>query len=168
MNEALMRAIFDQDMSTFDSLLRAGVDLSAITAVEGWNLLHRALVSVTIHPRHEFIKKLIAAGVDVNGRDRYGNTPLHYAARMKDPGLIAMLLDAGATIDPVNLDGLTPLRLMLSSKPANIAAIELFLSRGANVDEKIPGGASVREYAKLIFHGPDEAVARLFNKYGRR
>ena len=166
MNEALMRAIFDGDVSTFDSLVREGIDAKSVTALDHWNLLHRALVSLSIRPHNEIIRKLIALGVDVNGRDRFGNTPLHYAARIKDPGLIATLLDSGAAIDPVNRDGLTPLRLMLTSKPTNLQAIELFLARGANVAEKAPGGVSTTEYAKTISHGKDQGIIELFTKYG--
>ena len=163
-----MRAIFDGNIEKFDALVREGrVDAHAITAVDHWNLLHRALVSVTNPPKPEIIQRLIGLGVDVNARDRYGNTPLHYAAREKVPEVIKLLLDAGAEIDPVNRDGLTPLRLMLSSKPVNLKAVGLFLARGADVDQKVEGGATVKEYARVISHGDNAGIIELFNKYSK-
>jgi uncharacterized protein len=165
MDQEIMQAIFKGDTGKLDLLVREGFDVSAVTAPDKWNLLHRALVSVSLKPQPEIIRKLIEYGVDVNARDRYGNTPLHYAARLKNPELIEMLVNAGAEIDPVNHDGLTPLRLMLSSKPTNLEAIELFLKCGANVDQKVEGGITVKEYAGIISHGEDRAILDLFNRY---
>ena len=163
-----MRAIFNGDVRAFDALVRQGADLKAVTEPDQWNLLHRALVAVSVPPPAEMIKRLIERGVNVNARDRYGNAPLHYAARLKRPELIEMLLDAGAEIDPANKDGLTPLRLMLVSKPTSLKAIELLLSRGANMNHKVEGGSTVREYAKTISHGDDRSIIELFDKHAGR
>jgi ankyrin repeat protein len=165
MYQEIMQAIFKGDIAKFDSLVQHGIDFNVVTESDKWNLLHRSLVSVSIPPTPAIIRKLIDYGVDVNARDRYGNTPLHYAARLKSTELIEMLLDAGAEIDPVNKDGLTPLRLMLLSKPVNLAAVELFLSRGANVNQRVEGGISVKEYAKIISHGDTAGLIALFDKY---
>lgn len=168
MNEDIMRAIFKGDIEKFDTLLEQGIDASVVTENEHWNLLHRSLVSVSLTPKPEIISKLINSGVDVNTRDCYGNTPLHYAARLKNLELMEILLNAGAEIDPVNKDGLTPLRLMLLTKPANLKAIELLLSRGANMDQSVEGGITVREYAKIISHGDNRGIIELFDQYSNR
>src|SRR6266581_2806265 len=147
MYQEIMRAILKGDIEKFDALVQQEADINAVTENDKWNLLHRALMSVSVPPVPEMIKRLIERGVSVNARDCYGNAPLHYAARLKKPELIEMLLDAGAEIDPVNKDGLTPLRLMLLSKPINLKAIEVFLSRGANMYQKVEGGITVKEYA---------------------
>ncbi len=167
MTKQLLQAIFSGDVKTFDELAQPA-DLNAVTDTERWNLLHRALVSVSHAPAPAMIKRLIERGVDVNARDYYGNTPLHYAARLKRLEPIDMLLAAGATIDPVNTDGLTPLRLMLMSKPTNLHAIELLLSRGADMNHKVEGGRTVREYANVISHGTDRSIIDLFDKYSDR
>jgi ankyrin repeat protein len=167
MSEEIMQAIFKGDIEKLEYLVQQEVDVHAVTEFDRWNLLHRALLTVTNPPSAGIIEKLIGYGVDVNARDRYGNTPLHYAARLKNPELIEMLLDAGAEIDPVNKDGLTPLRLMLSTKPANLSALELFLARGADVNQKIEGGRTVKDYARIISHGDNAGIIELFDKYSK-
>jgi ankyrin repeat protein len=163
----IMQAIFGGDVAKLDLLVRQGFDVSKVTVPDKWNLLHRALVSLSPKPQPAIVQKLIEYGVDVNAHDRYGNTPLHYAARLKDPELIELLLDAGAEIDAVNQDGITPLRLTLTSRPANLQATELLLKRGANVHQKPPDGISTIEYAKTTSHGEDRAIFDLFKKYSK-
>ena len=165
MYEAIVRAALKGDILKFESLLQ-GVDPAAVTADDHWNLLHRLLVSLTQEPPPEAVQKLIDIGVDVNAADRYGNTPLHYAARRNAVGLMGMLLDAGAAIDPVNEKGATPLRMMLAKKPHDAAAIELLLSRGADIDQSAPGGDSTKEYARKILQKQEPQLFALFEKYG--
>jgi uncharacterized protein len=115
------------------------------------------------------IEHLIRRGVGMNDRDGYGNTPLHYAARWKDPELLEMLLAAGAQVDPVNKDGLTPLRLMLSKMPFELDAVEVLLAHGADVEEQaVPGGISVLDYARTIAHGEDRKLVDLMQRYRKR
>lgn len=168
MYEAIVRSIMKGDIEKFNALVQQESDLNVVTENDSWNLLHRALMSDSAPPKPEVIKTLIDRGVNINARDRYGNVPLHYAARLKKPELIKMLLDVGAEIDPVNKDALTPLRLMLTSNPPNLEAIELFLSRGANMDQKVEGGKTVKEYAEIISHGDTQGIIDLFNKYSNR
>jgi ankyrin repeat protein len=51
---------------------------------------------------------LIAAGADVNATDKFGKTPLHYAADEGYPLIVAALLEAGAQPDRMDKDGKTP------------------------------------------------------------
>ena len=168
MLEEVMRAIFNGDTEKFDEIVRKGVDVKVVTDNEKWNLLHRALISVSIPPIPKMIKHLIDLGIDVNAKDCYGNTPLHYAARLKNIELIGMLLSAGAEIDPVNKDGLTPLRLMLLKKPHNLEAIEFFLSHGADINQRVKGGIAIKEYIKIISSGENHAIVELFDKYEKK
>lgn len=165
MSREFMRAIFKGDEDKFNSLLE-DIDIDEITESEKWNYLHRALISVTMAPPSHMIKKLIDLGVDVNHQDCYGNTPLHYAARIKDKEIIELILNAGAEIDHVNIDGITPLRHMLLSKPTDLPAVELLLARGANqYHSSTPEGCTVREYAAGISHGEDADLISVFDKY---
>lgn len=164
MYKGIVQSILRGDIGKLDALVAQGFDVHAVSEGDQWNLLHHALVSVSIAPVPEMIRRLIDHGVDVNARDRYGNTPLHYAARWKKPELIEMLLNAGAEVDPVNRDGLTPLRLMLTSKPYNLDAVATFLAHGANPEQRAAGGISVRDYARIIGHD-DHALIELFDRY---
>ena len=47
----------------------------------------------------------------INIGDRYDNTPLHAAAMKGFSGIVRMLLEYGAKLDPVNDEDLTPLHL---------------------------------------------------------
>lgn len=165
----IMIAIFGGDTDKFDELVRQhGVDINMVTEPDKWNFLHRALVSVIKSPDPRMIRHLIARGIPVNAKDRYGNTPLHYAARSKNVEAIRALLDAGADVDAVNDDGITPLREVLLRKPTILEAVDLLLSRGADMHQSREGGVSVKEYVKAIAHGDDRKLLDLFERYERR
>lgn len=51
----------------------------------------------------------------VNQRDKYGNTPLHFAAARQKYYKIPLLLDHGADADATNKSGVTPLHLVCRS-----------------------------------------------------
>jgi ankyrin repeat protein len=53
-------------------------------------------------------KYLILRGIDVNGQDWHGWTPLHYAACQDDEKFVKLLLDSGARTDIKARDGRTP------------------------------------------------------------
>jgi len=56
---------------------------------------------------------LLDAGVDVNDANEAGDTALHAAAATGNTSLIQLLADRGATLDPTNKAGQTPLALTL-------------------------------------------------------
>jgi uncharacterized protein len=165
LSREIMRAIFAGDIERFDALVAKGFDVHGVTLPDHWNLLHRGLVSLNTPPSAAMIDHLIELGVGVNVADRYGNTPLHYAAELKDPALLESLLRAGALVDPLNHDGLTPLRLMLRSKPFKLDAVETLLAHGANVEQRAEGGTSLLDYARTIAHGDDRALVDLLERY---
>jgi hypothetical protein len=160
----ILLAIHAGDISRFDSFLASGLDVNTKTVREKWNFLHRALVSVRQKPIPSMIEFLVKRGVDVNARDFHMWTPLHFAARIKNVDAMRILLDGGAEIDPVNDEGVTPLRMTILTMPINRAATELLLSRGANAEHK-GKGASVRDFAKLIAHGENAGLIEVFNRF---
>jgi ankyrin repeat protein len=159
------RAIFKGDTNAFDLLVLSDSEVNSVTEKEHWNYLHQALVSVSLAPVPSMVRHLVARGVNVNSKDFWGNAPLHYAARIKNAEIIGILLDAGSEIDPINLEGITPLRQTLLQKPFNLKATELLLNRGANMNQKPNGGCSTKEFAHKISHGADAAIYELFEKY---
>jgi ankyrin repeat protein len=169
MYEEMLHAVLHADAARLDALVAQDRDaLFIVTQDDHWNLLHRALLSTSHPPAAEIVRMLVGYGLEVNARDGYGNTPLHYAARWKSVELIGILLDAGAEIDAANKDGLTPLRLMLRTKPFKLDAVELFLSRGADPNERSTGGRSVMEYARIISHDDTAGLIAVFEKYAKR
>jgi ankyrin repeat protein len=165
MHHEIMMAIFSGEQDKFDALVeQQSVDVTAVTEPDQWTFLHRALVSVTGTTSAAMIRHLISRGVPVNATDRYGNTPLHYAARTDHVEAMQALLDAGAEVDPVNEEGITPLRQLFLKQPFNVDAIDLLLSRGANMHQSSKEGVSVKEYARIVAHD-DQRLLDLFEKY---
>lgn len=74
----------------------------------GVTVLHRAL-HVYSAQRLEMVRRLIAAGADVNAATRDGATPLHWAGRFQFDDAVPLLLKAGARVDARDENGATPL-----------------------------------------------------------
>ena len=145
-------AVMDADQAALESLIRSGLQPAASTPKEKWNLLHMALMTPWTSPQPRMIAWLIDWGVDVNAVDMYGNVPLHYAARQNTAEaseIMKLLLQAGAAVDILNKDTVSPLRQSLAGVPGNLAGIRALLERGADMNQKIPGGRSVREVVEL-------------------
>ena len=65
----------------------------------------------------EALNLLLAAGADPNAKAADGSTPLHQAVQEQQVPIIRALAAAGAKLDAVNKDNLTP--LLLAEKPRN-------------------------------------------------
>lgn len=81
------------------------------------------------HGRAEAVLTLLANGADPSLVDGEGNSPLHGAVLSAEPGVAAMLLDAGAPINVLNAAGDSP--LSLACHAANWPLVEFLLERGA-------------------------------------
>lgn len=89
-------------------------------------VLHRAL-HVYSAQQLEMVRRLIAAGSDVNAVTREGETPLHWACRFTVGAAVPLLLKAGARIDVRDGDGATPLFF------ANAESARVLIAAGADV-----------------------------------
>ena len=68
------------------------------------------------------LQALIEAGANCNATDKYGCTPLHYAAENDDAQCIAALVAAGADISIKDNEGHTPFHLAVIN--LNISAAQ--------------------------------------------
>lgn len=161
MQRQALRAIVAGDIDRLNQLIADGLDILEVTEQEKWNFLHLALVSIVKSPAYEGVEKLLQLGVDVNAIDTYGNSPLHYAARLKNAPLVGLLLDWNAEVDPVNLDGVSPIREALR-KPYDHETLKVLLEAGANIDKPNDKGSSVRGLAESTVDDP--SILRLFQK----
>lgn len=164
MSREILRAILKDDREKFDILIIQNAGINEVTEQEKWNYLHRALMLPTMQPSVEMIQHLIDCGINVDAIDVYGNSPLHYACRLKNSKIIKVLLGANIEKNTVNKDGVSPLREALLTKPFDYESIKLLLESGADVYQKIDGGASVKEFAFIVLY-EDKELLDLFGKY---
>ncbi|WP_416381909.1 ankyrin repeat domain-containing protein [Marinobacter sp. CA1] len=108
----------------------------------------------------EMIQSLLSWGVDADGVDIYGNTPLHYAVRATNVNAIEVLIGAGAGVNRANEEGVTPLREALSIQPSSVEIVKLLLDAGARLDQEGAGGITDREFANSIL-GEQHNIRRL-------
>ena len=74
------------------------------------------------------VKTLIKEGTDVNARDGFGCTPLHWAALAKSPEVADFLIVKGADLNAEDSRNLTPLMAACA-----LPVVELLISKGADI-----------------------------------
>lgn len=124
-----MLAAVHVDLRLLRALIAAGVDLNQVHA--GLTPL-LAATRDSWHGRAEAVMTLLANGADPRVVDAEGNTPLHHAARSTDPGVAALLLDAGAALDAINAEGFNPLGIACAA--GNWRLARFLLERGARAE----------------------------------
>jgi ankyrin repeat protein len=78
------------------------------------------------------VRKLLAAGADVNATQVDGTTALHWAAYQEDAETVALLVRAGANVNAVNRYGAPALAQACAN--GNAAVIKLLLDAGADAN----------------------------------
>jgi uncharacterized protein len=101
----------------------------------------------------EALKLLLAAGANPNVKAADGSTPLHQAVQEEHVGMIRALVAAGAKLDAVNKDNLTPLLLAEAPKkpnPADMGDLDVYKPKRNSKEEIV---AALRE---LMHLGPND------------
>ena len=84
---------------------------------------------------------LVQAGADVNAKDPYGVSPLHYAAISGSIETIRLLLQSGADVNARDADGRTVLvEALTTENDIPVEVIEDIIKAGADVNVQIFGG----------------------------
>ena len=81
----------------------------------------RALLEAAKKGNIEEVKQHIAAGTDVNAKDKYENTPLHLAAIYDHKEVAELLIAEGADVNAKDVDVTTPLDLAIKWKRTEVA-----------------------------------------------
>ncbi len=96
-------------------------------------------------------KELIAAGHDVNAPDNDNWTPLHFAAQANSLGVVKLLIENGANIDALEINGNTPLWVATMNFDEDTQVVtELVVSR-ADPDTKNIHGITPRDIEPELF-----------------
>jgi len=104
----------------------------------------------------EAVKQHLAAGADVNGKEEWGWTPLHFTTTKE---IAELLIGNGADVNAKNDGGFTPLHYAASRRDKEIA--ELLIAKDADVNAKMEDGDTPLDLAK----GHPE-IAELLRKHG--
>ncbi|XAR58603.1 hypothetical protein NMG60_11014071 [Bertholletia excelsa] len=99
-------------------------------------------------------------GIDVDLRDKKGDTPLNYAAKEQNIGTAVFLIDNGANVNLANDKGLSALHYAAEEGQSYLLLLQVLISKGAEVDAESEGGAALH-YA--ISNGHCEAVKILLD-----
>ena len=127
---------------------------AAPSSVTGDTLLHRS----ALKNEGGAVRAHIAAGSDVNARNRWGDTPLHRAALGGGTAVLTALLDAGAAVNARNEKGILPLHYAIYAEESDAAL--LLLARGADVNAEDPWGDAPL-FLSVRFRLPSVALALL-------
>ncbi len=84
------------------------------------------------------VKKLIAAGANVNARNANGERPLHSASRKGHEVIAAKLIAAGAHVNAADVNGETPLHM--ASRKGYEGIVAKLIAAGANINAKDDDG----------------------------
>ena len=99
--------------------------------------------------------------VDVNAKDRYDYSPLHWAVGRDNIALAKYLISAGADVNAKTKNGKPLLHSAIDSK--NIVLVEYLISAGADVNIKDNGGVSPLVWA--VFRN-NKQIEDLLKKHG--
>jgi len=111
------------------------------------------------------VKQFIDAGADVDVRDKWGNTPIHYACELGHTDVVRLLLKRGADVNECDEISWTPLHVACEHGYANL--VRLLLERGAETDTRTKSGSTPLDRAlRLKTDDPHrEEIIDLFRKH---
>ncbi len=155
-----MLAAVQSDLRLLRALIQARIDVNR--SHSGLTPL-LAAVRDSYHGRPDAVMTLLANGADPRVADAEGSTPLHNAARSLDPGVAALLLDAGALIDAIDKQGQSPLGMACAT--GNLALATFLLERRAKAE---PANGQPALLAAATHANDDPATVKLLLKHKAR
>jgi cytohesin len=119
-----------------------------------------ALIDAAADGNIEVVKQLLAAGANVNAKNKWGGTPLHWAARGGHKEIVELLIAKGANVNAKNDEDGTPLHL--AADRGHTEVVELLITKGADVNAKDDEGETPLDQAGTSW--PE--ITNLLRKHG--
>ncbi|KXX82733.1 Serine/threonine-protein phosphatase 6 regulatory ankyrin repeat subunit C [Madurella mycetomatis] len=97
------------------------------------------------------VELLLRGGVNVNVRDGFGRTPLHWAAETGNAVVVGLLVGSGADVDVADDNGTTPLAATVAaledgrSRQGQVEVASMLINEGADVGVACPVKGSLKE-----------------------
>lgn len=96
---------------------------------------------------------------EVNIKDKEGNSLLHFAVASNDKSIIELLLNAGAGVNDIRMDGYTPLHMAVESGDQEI--IKILLDHGARLDIQDLFGKTALHLAACLNYQDERIMLRI-------
>lgn len=117
-----------------EGLIEGGADVESLEGA-------RALAFGIAGDHTECIELLLAAGARLDARDIFGETLLHEAARLKEPGLLRFLINGDLDLDARSRTGQTP--LMIAAGVGRVGNAIRLAAAGADLEARDQDGWTV-------------------------
>ena len=131
---AIIMALFEGDVKPARDAFRSGMSPAERVVGDEWTLLHAISDGAYTHAPIECLQFLIDQGVPLDARDAAESTALHYAARSENASAVRLFLAVGCEVDPIDIDGMTPLHHAVRVHPYPKEVITMLLSAGADAN----------------------------------
>ena len=143
--DQVLTAIYTKDFKLLETF-----DLSAINLVDEDDrtpLMHAVLAE---DADNTIVNLLIERGADVNAKDNVRRwTALHFAAQVLRDDIVKTLLENGATVDPVDTIGNSPLWVaVMNTSTGSLDVISRLVDNGADPNLKNAAGVAPIDIAK--------------------
>jgi hypothetical protein len=112
--------------------------------------------------RDEIARYLVSSGASANGDG--SSTPLAIAAAKGEADLAEFLIQHGAQVDKIDLDGHTPLEEAVRQHSLN--PVQVLLAHGADVNRRLARNATILDLVAYSHDPGDVAIANELRRHG--
>lgn len=148
-NYLIIYAIVQNNIKILELLLEKKCNIDILT-LEGRSILYNPIkyeYNSIVELLIKYNKYNIGIPI-VDIKDKYDNTPLHYAIIFKNIKMVKLLLNNGAKTNNIDKNGNNALHLSVSSKDIDIC--KMIIRNGVNINAKTNNGETALHKAVLI------------------
>lgn len=152
MKQDLIEAIESNDIDRLKELIGKNADINVIDDYGD------PLLIIALHKKYfEIFRNLVQFGVNVNLKDKKGQTALHHAAANGYFDIAELLIANYGSLAEIDIYGNQPLWTAVFNVKKDLAGlniVELYLKNGANKNHKNNAGRSPLDFANQVKFEP--------------